>query len=390
MTETFITKNYDLDRIPFTPAAAGIEYENNVYIPKDIINKINYIYNTLKSGAGAKAFPISGEYGTGKTVLLKGHLKNFFEEKRIKTFYFENPGSEFYDLANYLMRSLGRYEFSKAMWEISKEYLEKRGQRRLHPISFKQKLLELKNNADTEKLILQLKDVLIFDLKIVVDEEIAYKIASMIVQTGKKPYFDYREFFVRNKNSYVAEKAEHQYFQALIKCIILIYGVEGVAFLIDEFEDVAISKRMTKSKSYDYLATLRHLIDISSKENLWIIMAMTPEASESTKNMNPALWERFTHNDSMKININPLSKEDIKEIVIWWLNKARISEKYSNSLFPFPDNYPEILINNSTDPIVARKLIKLCYFILQIASDNKMISIDEKTVIDTIRNIYPD
>jgi len=152
MSKSFIEEKYKLSRNPFPPAASGIDVERNLYIPPKWRKKIGEYYETLYHGEGAKAFPIVGEYGSGKTVLLKGYLKDFFENKRIKTIYFENPGVKFYDLANTLMRSLGRYEFSKALWERCKEYLAERGQRLLFSMSFSDMLATLKTRAHREKI----------------------------------------------------------------------------------------------------------------------------------------------------------------------------------------------------------------------------------------------
>ena len=67
---------------------------------------------------GDKALVIVGSYGSGKTFILHWVANKFFEPRRIQPFSFDNPGVAFYDLANRLMRQMGRYEFSKALWEM--------------------------------------------------------------------------------------------------------------------------------------------------------------------------------------------------------------------------------------------------------------------------------
>ncbi|HDN83431.1 MAG TPA: hypothetical protein ENG50_03610, partial [Candidatus Altiarchaeales archaeon] len=207
MSESFMKEKYMLSRNPFPPAASGIHVERNIYIPPKWKEKIGEYYETLRHGEGAKAFPIVGEYGSGKTVLLKGYLKDFFEKKNIKTIYFENPGVKLYDLANTLMRTLGRYEFSKALWERCKEYLAVRGQKSLFPMSFSDVLSTLKTKTDREWKAQELSDVIINKLNLTDDEEVAYKLSLMIVETASKPYFSYRDF-VAGRKSYVAEKEE--------------------------------------------------------------------------------------------------------------------------------------------------------------------------------------
>ena len=335
MTDSFLAEKYKLDRNPFPPAATGIDIEKDLYLPSKWKDILEEHYSMLSTSGGAKAFPIIGEYGSGKTVLLKGYLKPFFEGKRIKPFYFENPGVQFYDLANALLRDLGRYEFSKALWELCRSDQQYSGQTTLVPMDFDKMLSNLKTKKEKDQKASEIAKIIKNGIKLTDDEEIAYRFALMIVETGNKPYFEYRDFIAGQKEALVAEGEEHKYFNTVIKAIIDIYRVEGVAFLIDEFEDIAIPKRRPRSKSYEYLATLRRLIDISEKENLWITIAMTHEAAKATQDMNPPLWERFTHNERTTLNLEPLSVEDSKDLIQWWLIRAREdktqSRHYSDS-----------------------------------------------------------
>uniref|UniRef100_A0A7V3N5P9 ATP-binding protein n=1 Tax=candidate division CPR3 bacterium TaxID=2268181 RepID=A0A7V3N5P9_UNCC3 len=376
MSLSFLTEKYKLSRNPFPPAASGIEAEK-IYIPQRWQRRFEKYYRLLSTGSGAKGFPIVGEYGSGKTALLKGYLKGFFEEKRIKTIYFKNPGVQFYDLANDLMGSLGRNEFSKALWERCKEFLRS-DELYLFPRSFSDFLNDLKKRSKEEekRKVEDLSNVVIKNLKLTSDPEIAYRIASMIAETATKPYFSYRDFVAGAKGAVVAEKKEPEYFQAIIRGIIEAYDVEGVAFLIDEFEEIAFPKRMTRKQTYDYLATLRSLIDLSQAENLWIVIAMTPEAAEETRRMNPGLWQRFVHRDHLmrrdretEFKLEPLDIEESKHLIIWWLDRAR--EENKNKLFPFPKDIDKIL-ENRPDIRLPRPLVKLCFFALAKAENEQI------------------
>lgn len=360
----FLEEKYKLSRNPFPPAAAGIDIERDIYIPRRWKEKIDKYYNELKGGVGAKAFPIIGEYGSGKTVLLKGYLKEFFEKNRIKSFYFENPGTQFYDLANTLLRNIGRYEFSKAIWELAKEFLTQGKQRVLAPLSFDNMIAALKTKTDRENRAHELSIIIREKLKITDDEEIADKIALMVVETGIKRHFEYRDFVAGTKTSLVAEGEEPKYFKAIIKTIFKIYNVDGVAFLIDEFEDVALHKRMSRNKTYEYLATLRHLIDLSEQINLWIVIAMTPAAAKETKDMNEALWDRFTHDERTTLKLEPLETGECKELIIWWLNRGREEDEFKsfrNKIFPFSDDFITLLEENPNIRL-PRPLVKICYY----------------------------
>ena len=392
MSESFIIGEYKLSRNPFPPAASGIDVERDLYIPPKWKGKIEEYYETLHHGEGAKAFPIVGDYGSGKTVLLKGYLKDFFENKRVKTIYFENPGVKFYDLANTLMRSLGRYEFSKALWERCKEYLAERGQKLLFPMSFSSMLATLKTRADRERKVRELSDVIKNQLNLTDDEEVAYKLGLMVVETTSKPYFSYRDFIAGTKGALVAEREESKYFKAIINAIIKIYGFEGVAFLIDEFEEIAFPKRMTHKQTYEYLATLRSLIEISEKENLWIISAMTMEAVEETRKMNIALWQRFTHQDrDTVLNLGPLTEDESKSLIKWWLNRARDEDElkeYKNKLFPFPEDIEKVL--KRPEVRLPRPLVRIGFFTLAESEEKKIkapIPID--FIEGIINKLYP-
>ncbi|MCK9564556.1 MAG: hypothetical protein M0Q43_00735 [Methanothrix sp.] len=379
-------EKYRLSRNPFPPAATGIDIEENLWIPASWNAKVNKYFDELSSGNGVKAFPIIGDYGSGKTVLLQGYLKRFFESKRIKSFYFENPGVQFYDLANSLLRTLGRYEFSKALWELCKWHFKPKGQTTLFPLSFEEMLKQLSTKVERDEKLLQLSRIIKNDLAITDDEEISYRLASMIIETKNKPYFEYREFIAGQKGSLVAEKAEHKYFKAIIKSITTIYSVEGVAFLIDEFEDIAIPKRMPRNKSYEYLATLRHLIDISETENLWIAIAMTPEAAEASKAMNPPLWERFTHNDTSALSLDPLTGEESKKMINWWLDRARDPEE---SLFPFSEDIIGVL-EQRPDIRLPRSIVKICFYAISRAvQDQEALPISGEYFRKIVGEIYP-
>ncbi|KPJ58779.1 MAG: hypothetical protein AMJ42_02645 [Deltaproteobacteria bacterium DG_8] len=387
MSESFIVGKYKLSRNPFPPAASGIDVERDLYIPSKWEEKIGEYYETLHHGEGAKAFPIVGEYGSGKTVLLKGYLKDFFENKRIKTIYFENPGVKFYDLANTLMRTFGRYGFSKAIWERCKEYLPEKGQRSLFPMSFSDMLSTLRTKINRENKAKELSDVIKNKLNLTDEDEVAYRLGLMIVETASKPYFSYRDFVAGAKGSLVAEREESKYFKAIIKAIIKTYSVEGVAFLLDEFEEIAFHKRMTRKQTYEYLATLRSLIEVSeSEENLWMILAMTPEAADETKEMNIALWERFTHQRKETVlKLEPLTEEESKNLIKWWLNGARDEEKlkkYRNKLFPFPEDIERVL--QRPEIRLPRPLVRIGFFTLARAEEGE---IEPPVPIDFITKI---
>jgi len=384
-------ENYELTDNPFPPAAAGlaIEDKNKLYMPESWKNRIDEYISLLGSGSGPKAFPIIGKYGSGKTVLLK-YLKGYFQEKGIYTFLFDNPGLQFYDLANFLMREIGRYEFAKSLWELAKPYIKKPAPRTLIPMSFLEWLSTMSKKAERESKATELQQIIKNELDITTDEEIAYRLSLIVVEAGIKPYFEYRDFVAGARGSLVAEKEEAPYFNALTKTLAQIYNVKGIAFLIDEFEEVALYIRMpSKRKAHEYLATLRRLINLSKKENLWFALAMTPEAANSTQKFDPALWDRLTAKGKYKFELNPLEPEEATELLIWWLDGARPEESdKKGTLFPFPETITDYL--KEPELRYPRPLVRIGFSILSEAINRKEeCPFSEDFTREIIENIYP-
>lgn len=386
-----LPESYELEFNPFPAAAAGIGIEDRskLYVPDGWKNRVEEYMSFLSTGRGPKAFPIIGKYGSGKTVLLK-YLKGYFQEKGIYPVLFDNPGLQFYDLANFLMRGIGRSEFAKSLWELAKPYIKEPAQRTLIPMSFSEWLSRLSKKAERESKAKELQQIIQNKLEITTDEEIAYRLSLIVVEAGIKPYFEYRNFVVGAKGALVAENEEAPYFKALITTLRQIYNVRGIAFLIDEFEEVALYKRMpAKRKAHEYLATLRRLINLSEKENLWLALAMPPEAADSTQKLDPALWERLTTEGQYKFELNPLEPEEAKGLLIWWLDRARPEEsKKKGTLFPFP----ETIIDYLRDPELRypRPLVRIGFSILSEAINRKEeCPFPEDFTREIIENIYP-
>src|SRR5438552_9477454 len=104
---------------PFEPAASGTPTgQGNLSLPERWQSDVTAILNKIEGGQGVKALVLQGEYGSGKTYLMRWLATTEFPVKRrIRPFFFDNPGVQFYDLADSLFRQIGRYEFAKTLWE---------------------------------------------------------------------------------------------------------------------------------------------------------------------------------------------------------------------------------------------------------------------------------
>ena len=304
-----------------------------------------------------------GTYGSGKTYLLHWMMGNWFKDKSIQPFYIGNPGLAFYALADEVFRQLGRYEFSKAVWQA---LVDDRGtfmpQGSLFGSAFPNWLQSLSSGAIKEEAQRQLSDALL-DRGLADEGEVSYRFAQIIVGTRDRPYYTFRDFVPRSSTSMVAERQEPRYFAALIRILQYAYGVSGVAFLLDEFEDVALGKRLPRRQLAEYFSTLRQLLEVANEEQFWLVLSITPEGWNSTISQEPALLDRF----GPKFDISILSDDDAVDLVRHRLATAKEHET-SNALWPFQeDAVISIQPANRTTP---RMLVKIFWLALAEAGRN--------------------
>ena len=300
---------------------------------------------------------------------MKGFLVEFFWKRKLKAFYIENPGVNFYEIANRVLQSIGRYEFSKALFEISKPYLSL--QRTLVEIDYDTFLVGLKTKTERDKKTYDLQRVLLEKVKLCSSDAVAYSFAKMVIETKIKPYLDYRDFVSEGHSPAVPKDMEPQYFNALITAINKIYGTEGVAFLLDEFEDLTLGSRLSERIKLEYLGTFRRLLDESENQNLWIVLAMVPGIEEVISKLNPPLWQRFSHHGTGTLQLEELEQNEIEGVIKNWLDSMRINGKYEGKLFPFSDEIGKVFTLN-TQFRNPRVIIKTCFNSLAQASQSGM------------------
>jgi type II secretory pathway predicted ATPase ExeA len=321
---------------PFEPAASGAPLGLELWIPERWRTRMQGLLDTLEGGQGVKALAIQGEYGSGKTYLLRWLELAELPHRRIRPYFFDNPGVQFYDLANRLLRQVGRYEFAKMLWEYVKKF-----KRQDDALSVMAKAIRGRDIA--------------------LDEEIAYRLAQIVVGTLDRPYFEYRDFVAGRKGAVVAEKEEAPYFTALIRILKEAGHSAAIAFLVDEFEEISLQKRLTKKQAYDYLATMKRLINVARDEDFWLIVSMTPEAAGKIQQLEPSLWDRFTSHGDYEFQIPPLSEGEATELLRWRLREARLPrEGPPIPDFPFPEDFASIL--RPTTISLPRRLVKVAFY----------------------------
>ena len=351
-----ILQKLRLDSNPFEPAATGTPLLGELSPPNELAEKTMKVLDLHQTGHGVKAIVVIGEYGTGKTCLLQWLHSEVFPGRQIKSFYFDNPGVQFYDLANMLLRTIGRKDFAKFIWELAGSYAPK-GQGDLFLPGYEEYLSSWFRPGRQRDMTSPLQEAII-NAEVTTDEEIAHCLARIVTDVIKKPYFEYRDFIPRQKGSVVPEGEEAPYFRAILKTISQGTGARAIAFLIDEFEEIGLQKRLTKRAAYDYLATLKRLINLAQSEQVdfWIVLSMTPDAYETTKQLDPSLIERVS---DRIIDIDPLASKDALDLMRSRIDAVRSGEtdKSMGALFPFPDDIV-FRPNTYSNP---RRLVKVCF-----------------------------
>lgn len=384
MTNDKLSKEIGLSFNPFPPAATSVAVVKELWIPRSWRSQLESRYQHLSSGQGDKALVIVGAYGSGKTYLLHWISKNIIEGNRYQSFFFDNPGVAFYDLANRLLRQVGRYELSKGLWELLSPKILYGSTQRLIPLNFPEWLRSVKRSPAREEAIESLAGI-IREVRLADDEEIAHRLARMLVETGDRPYFEYRDFVAGKPKALVAEREEARYFNTIINILCRIYDVPGIAFLIDEFEDVALQRRLNRKQSFEYLGTLRRLLDVTREQNLWLIISMTPEALKQTKSLDPSLVQRFVE----PFEIPPLGPSEAEELVVSRLREARAPAfKEPYALWPFSKELMSLL--SPTVVASPRRLIKVCWQSIAYALERTTkLPISANIVTEAEKALYP-
>lgn len=388
MSKAVLPEQLLLEANPFEPAATGVPLYGALRPPKALEDETRRIFGGHGTGPGVKSVVVVGEYGTGKSCLLKWLHREYCREHQIRSFYFDNPGVHFYDLANALLRTLGRKDFAKSIWELVGQYVVTDGQRPLFNQTFENYLDHLSQSRSRQaRLTTELQDA-VRTAGLAQDEQVAYCLARIVTDVVRKPYFEYRDFVPRRAGSIVPENEEAPYFRSILKTIQEASAARGVAFLIDEFEEIGLQKRLTQRAARDYLATMKRLVNLSQSNGLdfWIILSMTPDAFEMTTELDPALMERVAKTD---IEIGPLSATDAQALVRERVRSVRSCRAEAGpedpDLFPFPRllPFPERVLSNP------RKLVKVCFRALADSDDGTTVPFEDDYLLAIQKELYP-
>ena len=379
-------KKLELEFNPFEPSASGVPLGSEIVLPPTLAARARDLLDRHQTGRGVKAIVVVGEYGFGKTCFLQWLHDRILPERRIKSFYFDNPGVQFYDLANALLRTIGRKDFAKFTWEYAGPHVPAPYQSSLFQRSFEEYLSSPVRGRNQPDLASPLQQA-VMQAGITTDEQIAHCLARVVTDSRKKPYFEYRDFIPRQSGSLVAEAEEAPYFGAILRMISRGLGADGIAFLIDEFEEIGLQKRLTRRAAHDYLATLKRLINLAQSEesSFWLVLSMTPDAYDRTCALEPALAERLSGQEH-EIHIEPLTSEAAKDLVRRRMDAARPKgNSHRGSLFPFPEDIP-FGLTTFNNP---RRLIKVCFFAIARTDSETQLPFTDGYLQEVESGLYP-
>lgn len=158
----------------------------------------------------------------------------------------------------------------------------------------------------------------------------------------------------------MAEAQEAPYFRAILATLARGSGASAIAFLIDEFEEIGLQKRLTKRAAHDYLSTLKRLINLAQDEDnpFWVFLSMTPDAHRTTLKLEPGVIERFAEHTNV-LQLDALGQDEAANLVRSRLDAARptdFTNPNGTSLFPFPADLPFSPGTRRN----ARRLVKAC------------------------------
>jgi hypothetical protein len=362
-------KSVEISSNPFEPSGSSAPLvEKEFWLPATWKQQLKKWLDSLSTGQGTRSLAVIGGYGSGKSYIMHWLDRIAFPGMKVLPFYFENPEVRFYDLANSLLRRIGRKHFAKLLWELAQPNRRQPQQRTLFSEGFEGYLDRVSKRTSTTELS-DLQEA-IKQSAITNDDEIAHRLARLIADTPRKPYFEYRDFLASKADSLVAQGQEPHYFAAILKTLRVADNVERIAFLLDEFEQISLRKRLTARDSQDYLATLKRLTDITQQGDLWLVLAMTPNAAEQTAFLDPAFWDRC-----YRFDIPSLTRGDAIKLV-----EERL-KRVGDASTLFESDYIDALQPTTIEN--PRRLVKVFHAaISQIITTKKHLTNGELTKID--------
>ncbi len=180
-----------------------------------------------------------------------------------------------------------------------------------------------------------------------------------------------------------SEKSQREFFKGVIN-ILKAQGYSHLYILLDEFEDITISKRISRPKMAEYLSMIRIFVDEHIPE-ISIIIGCAPTGWEAVKLELPALASRF-----MEINLTGLDVDQIRNLIVSYLDTARNSRKYAKykgSIRPFSEEMLPNVLKKSLGN--TRSLLITCQRLIEYSAQKKIPEITNRTFDEFVKEKMP-
>lgn len=361
-----ICKRLQLRFNPFEPSSSGPPSSTVLTLPDTLNKNIVQELDILEQETGARGLFIVGEYGCGKTCLLRWLHTQELPARRFETFCFSNPRVRFYELADSLIREIGRKELAKMIWELISPPTPTLPHQGDLALSDFENYIALPRNRNIRRIYdVRIKESLeswIQKANITNDNNIANSLAQFVTSTVDHSYFRYNDYVSCGRDILAAEDESAPYLNALVKMVMRARGVDDIALLIDEFEELGLRKRLTRKAANDYIATMRRLINLACRTRFWLFLAMSQQTYDLTADLDPTLLKRVR-----TIHIDQLNRHEARKIIVDRLASARTDNREpcsSVDLYPFPDEFA-FRDTTCSNP---RRLVKTCHIAISEAT----------------------
>ena len=134
---------------------------------------------------------------------------------------------------------------------------------------------------------------------------------------------------------------------------------------------MSLQKRLTQRQDYDYLATMKRLINVAQDEDFWLIVSMIPEAGKPDNLSRPfGIASLLRESTSSRY---PLNQEEAVELVERRLEHARVPDSGPPTpVFPFPGDFVSVL--RPTTISLPRRLVKVHFYAVAEAQRDPMVT----------------
>jgi len=321
---------------PFPPTGiAGTGEEAVPFYPRQgYITVLNEFVRSSLQGSDFCGLVVMGEYGSGKTSLLRHFAKEVASAQArgipVGAVYVANPGTSFADVLQSMTRSIGQTVLAKYAWAHVINWLKVSPTDDDFsavglPVPPKDQLATLSDAHEFWALFHEQLDIS--------REDIAGAVASVMQQT--LPDLGFAEglsaIMLGDRSSasrtwsqltktlppYSTKKPVPAERMASLMTVFRSNGVEHLFLLIDEVEDV-VFYRMTKRLRDDFTATLRAIIG-EHGGNLSIALASNLPGWHLLVRGDASLEDRF----KFRIELTELTSEEIHRLIGYYIEQAK-------------------------------------------------------------------